>query len=126
MRNLKFLVICFFLSISIGHAQQKQAGGMRDGDPTARAKSTVEKLHKELNLTQIQQDSIYNYIIQKSNLRKAQASKSKEAVDKPRTDREDMREQHNTKIKSFLTKEQIEKFDAVEKQQNTRRAQRAK
>lgn len=122
MRNFKLLILCVFLGISIGHAQQRKAGGMRDSDPTARAKNNMERLHKELDLSKSQQDSIYTYLLQRANRHSEQASKSKEAAAGQKMDMQHMREEYNAKIKSFLTKEQLEKFNAMA--DNTRKTQR--
>lgn len=70
MRNFKILATILFLGISISYAQQRPAGGMRDITPATRAKNTVERLHKELNLSQSQQDSIYNYTLRQAEQQK--------------------------------------------------------
>lgn len=124
MRNFKILATLLFLGISISYAQQRPAGGgMRDITPATRAKNTVERLHKELNLSQSQQDSIYNYTLRQAEQQKARFDRSKESKDREvmRKEMQAHRAEHEAKIKSFLTDEQKAKYEKLEKLGERRR-----
>ena len=107
MKSLKILAICLCLGVSMSYAQQKIAA--KESSAT-QAKSIVDKLTKELGLSKIQQDSIYNYITQQDNKKVAINKKG----DKQANLQND-RAKRNEKIKSFLTTEQKAKYDALNK-----------
>lgn len=113
MKTLFTFVIAALMSIGLSVAQERGSGQNRT--PEERAKMQIERLTKELELSKSQQDSIYNYFVQSSK-----------DFQVPRTDedREKMRknmETRNTKIKSFLTKEQITKYEELQKTMQNRR-----
>lgn len=121
MKKIKILAICLSLGISLSYAQQKQIEVKADAASVERAQKTVARLQQELNLTSPQQDSIYKYMLQRSAPNKGLREQSKVATRERSAKMQDTREEHRTRIKSFLTPEQIEKFDAMDKQRNTRR-----
>ena len=99
MKTVFALAITTALSISIGQAQERSNRQHRS--PEEQAKIKVERLATALNLQNSQKNSIYNYLL----------------IFQKETKPEDRREtwkQRDTKIKSFLTEEQVIKYDSLQ------------
>ena len=122
--TLIFLAVC---GMGISNAQQRPGGfGGPNSSPEDYAKMQVEQLQKELNLSKAQQDSDYKYAL--LNRKEMQAFMAN-AGDNREGLREKMmenRKNYNDRIKSFLTKEQIEAYDKLQQnmQQRGQRPQR--
>lgn len=113
MKTLFTFLVVGILAIGTSFAQEK--GTRQNRTPEERAKMQVERLTKELNLNQSQQDSIYNFFIQSQTDFRNQ---SKE------TNHEKMKEEmemRNNRIKSFLTDEQKTKYEELQKTQRRSR-----
>ncbi len=125
MKNLMLTLMLAFLSLSVTIAQE-QRPRRQAGNPEERAKMEVQHLHKELNLSQTQQDSILNYLL-------ATNKEQQKAMEQAGGDRqaafEKIKVQRNArtaKIKSFLNNEQAEKYDALLKKRMENMPQRRK
>lgn len=108
MKTVFTLVIMTALSISICQAQE--GGNRQHRSPEEQAKIKVERLATELNLQNSQKDSIYNYLL----------IFQKEAKSENR--RENWK-QRDSKIKSFLTDEQVLKYDSLQMRMQKRKKQ---
>lgn len=122
MKNLMLTLFAILLCTTISIAQER--GNRQGRNPEERAKAEVERLKTDLELSKPQQDSILNYILLSSQ-------EQRQAMENAGSDRqaamEKMRAQREVraaKIKSFLTKEQIEKYDALQKERMQNRPQR--
>lgn len=115
MKNIVSAIALLFL-VQTGFTQQRGPQGTPDEQATKR----VEQLDKILTLKKIQKDSIYQVLLTEAKTREATfKDRSSE-----RPDREAMRtamEKTNTKIKSFLTAEQVKKFDENQQQMMQKR-----
>jgi len=114
-------IMALVLSISFANAQQ---GGQRQQrSPEEMAKMQTERLTKELNLSQSQQDSIHKHILASSTeqqkLFKDNAVKS-DNRDAYVKSFQALREKQTAKIKTFLNEEQIKKYDELAKQRGPR------
>jgi len=126
MKKLTGLMVAIILGISMmGFAQERQGRGMQQLDPADRAKNTVSRLTAELELNSTQQDSIYKQAL-------AQATEEKEIFSKSSGDREaarqsmqKAREKYRLKIRTFLSEEQVKKYDKLEQRQPLGRARRS-
>ena len=124
MKNLMLTLMFVLATLSVTVAQER-GQGRQGGNPEDRAKMEVQRLQKELNLSQTQQDSILNYLL-------AANKEQRKAIEQADGDRKaafekmkGQREARTAKIKSFLTNEQAEKYDALlQKRQENRPQQR--
>ena len=109
-----FSILALMITISFANAQQ--GGPRQQRSPEEMAKMQIERLTKELNLSQTQQDSIHKYVLatskEQQNLFKNAGDNREEAMKSLQA----LREKQNTKIKSFLNEEQIKKYDELAKQ----------
>lgn len=113
---MKHFIICILFalcSLGMANAQEKpgRMAGTTNRSPEELAKMQVQQLHKELNLTQVQQDSVYKYTLinnQKTQELFKNAGNNREGM---REQMMDARKKYNDRVKSFLTKEQVEAFD---------------
>ncbi len=122
MKNgmLTLFAILFCTAISV--AQER--GNRQNRSPEERAKAEIERLQTTLDLSKSQQDSISYYILQAN---KQQRQVIEQAGGDRKAAFEKMRAQRETtqaKIKSFMTKEQVEKYDALQKERSQNRPQR--
>ncbi|HMR17751.1 MAG TPA: hypothetical protein PKA53_00505 [Sphingobacterium sp.] len=121
MKNVMLTLFAVLFCVTVSLAQER--GNRQERNPEERAKAEVERLKTELGLSKPQQDSILNYILQANQeQRKAmeQAGGDRQAAfEKMRA----QRETRQTKIKSFLTKEQIEKYEVLQKERIGNRPQ---
>ncbi len=113
---MKNLITILALVLTIGFANAQQGGPRQQRNPEEMAKMQIERLTKELNLSQSQQDSIHKHILvfsaeQQKVFREAgdnreEAMKSFQAI----------RDKQSAKIKTFLNEEQIKKYDELAQQ----------
>lgn len=122
MKNLLASVLILFATITISHAQDR--GRMQQRNPEDMAKMQTERLTKELNLSQSQQDSIYKYVL-------ATATEQRKIFQENNNDRQaamkamqELRQKQDLKIKSFLNEEQTKKYEEIQKQRMQQRPNR--
>lgn len=126
MKNLKsglFGILMLLATATI--AQEKQGNGGWQRAPEDQAKNTVERLDKQLKLSQSQKDSIYVYAL---DLSKKQQELFKSTDDRKAAFEkiQPIRLNTDAKIKSFLTPEQSKSYDILQKEMQERRQQRQK
>lgn len=125
MKNFMLTLTLAFLSLTVTIAQEQRSGRQVD-NPEERARMEVQRLHKDLDLNQAQQDSILNYLVtankEQQELRKQAGSDRQAAFEKMRA----QREVRTAKIKSYLTNEQIGKYDDLLKKRQENRSQKRK
>ena len=120
MKKKTLMVISsLFLATTVAFAQQRQ-----QRSPEEQAKMRVEHLDKLLTLNQVQKDSIYNLTLanaqQRATLkndggdRKANMEKFKQ-----------LQEAQATKIKSWLTPDQVKLFDEQQETMRDRMSKRS-
>ncbi|NGF55303.1 hypothetical protein G5B00_02155 [Parapedobacter sp. SGR-10] len=124
MKNFMLTLTLAFLSLTVTIAQEQRPGRQVD-NPEERARMEVQRLHKDLDLSQTQQDSILNYLLtankEQQQLRKQSGGDRQAAFEKMRA----QREVRTAKIKSYLTSEQVGKYeDLLKKRQENRSQQR--
>lgn len=122
MKILKTFIICLLVGISWGASAQEGAGrgNFQNMSAEERAKSTVERLTKELSLEKAQQDSIYVLSLEQANVDKAAFESANGDREKIRSVMQQNRATYNTKVKKFLTDEQIKKYDKLEAERSSR------
>ena len=126
MNTLKSGLIGAFLLLGISVMAQDHQGrnaGMGQRSPEEQAKNRVERLDKTLKLSQEQKDSIYVYALD--------ASKKQQELFKKSDDRKanfeemkTLRQSSDSKIKSFLTAEQVTSYEQLQKEMQEKRQQR--
>lgn len=102
-------------------------------EPEDMAKRQADRLKEQLELTQVQYDSIYNYYLANSKEQAARREQMQNGGQMPgEGDMQAMMEQmqkqrqaQETKIKSFLTDDQKKKYDEVQEQRRQQRQQQA-
>ena len=122
MKILKTLIICLLVGISWSTFAQERAGrgNFQNLSAEERAKSTVERLTKELSLEKAQQDSIYVLSLEQANSDKAAFDSANGDREKIRSVMQQNRAAYNSKVKKFLTAEQIKKYDKLEEERSSR------
>lgn len=121
MKNIMLTVFAILFCTTISIAQER--GNRQNRNPEERAKAEVQRLTTVLELSKTQQDSILTYMLQSN---KKQRELMEQAAGNRQTAMENMRAQRKTtqaKIKSFLTKEQVEKYEALQKERVQNRPQ---
>lgn len=113
MKTLFTFVIAAVLTIGIASAQEK--GARQDRTPEERVKMQVIRLTKALELNQSQQDSIQTYLLQSI---KTSTLHNNDVDNKVR---KQALEARNSKIKSFLTKEQATKYEELQQKMKNRK-----
>lgn len=126
MKNLKlalFGMMALFSTATVAQEKQNNSGWQRT--PEDQAKNTVERLDKQLKLSQNQKDSIYVYAL---DLSKKQQDLFKNTDDRKAAFEkiQPLRQTTDAKIKSFLTPEQSKSYDILQKEMQERRQQRQK
>ncbi|TDQ72193.1 hypothetical protein [Sphingobacterium yanglingense] len=111
MKTVFALAITTALSISIGQAQERSNRQHRS--PEEQTKIKVERLATALNLQDSQKDSIYNYLLIFQKETKAE-------------NRRETWKQRDTKIKTFLTEEQVVKYDSLQNSTQNKRSRQNK
>lgn len=118
MKRLITLMIVALLAISSSYAQERGTGQVRS--PEERTKMQVQRLTKELNLSQAQQDSIYKYSLQTAKDQQEMMKNAGEDRAAMREKMKPLREKSTAKIKSFLNAEQKAKYEEMQKQMQNR------
>jgi len=126
MKNLKlalFGMMALFATATVAQEKQNNPGWQRT--PEDQAKNTVERLDKQLKLSQNKKDSIYVYAL---DLSKKQQDLFKNTDDRKAAfeKNQPLRQTTDAKIKSFLTPEQSKSYDILQKEMQERRQQRQK
>lgn len=126
MKNLKlalFGMMALFATATVAQEKQSNPGWQRT--PEDQAKNTIERLDKQLKLSQNQKDSIYVYAL---DLSKKQQDLFKNTDDRKAAFEKikPLRQATDAKIKSFLTPEQSKSYDILQKEMQERRQQRQK
>jgi hypothetical protein len=124
MKNLKSSLIGFFMLLAVAAmAQDGQRNGGQQRSPEEQAKNMVERLDKQLKLSQSQKDSIFVYSL---DLSKKQQDIFKNTEDRKAAFEkiQPIRQSTDAKIKSFLTSEQSKSYDLLQKEMQERRKQR--
>lgn len=113
----QFITLIFLAVCGMGIANAQEGPGRFAGQnrsPEEFAKMQVEQLHKSLDLSKAQQDSVYKYAV-------LNTKETQEFMKNAGGDREAMREKmmssrkkYNDRIKSFLTKDQISAYDKLQ------------
>lgn len=119
MKKIMSLIAAGIITIGLSYAQPG-GGQFQNRTPEEMAKMQVERLKESLSLTKAQQDSIYKYTLAIS---KDQRKLMESAGDNREAAFEKMsslREANDKKIKSFLTADQIKKYDEMIKNRGQR------
>ncbi|WP_140936996.1 hypothetical protein [Sphingobacterium lumbrici] len=126
MKNLMLVLVAIFLSASVTIAQERgnRQGTVQNRTPEERAKAEVERLGTLLNLDQTQRDSIYKYSLKQTTELQALFQQGDGDRDKRMEQIKSYRDKYDTKIKSFLTGDQIKKYEEVQKERSQRRQPR--
>lgn len=116
---MKSLITILALIFTICLANAQQGGNRPQRNPEEMAKMQLERLTKELSLTQSQQDSIHKYLL--ANSKEVQKIYKENAVQSGNREvyiktMQDLREKQTKKIKTFLNEEQVKKYDELAKQ----------
>lgn len=116
-------MMALFATATVAQEKQNNPGWQRT--PEDQAKNTVERLDKQLKLSQNQKDSIYVYAL---DLSKKQQDLFKNTDDRKAAFEkiQPLRQTTDAKIKSFLTPEQSKSYDILQKEMQERRQQRQK
>jgi hypothetical protein len=126
MKKLKSSLIGAFMLLAVtAMAQERQRNAGQQRSPEDQAKNMVERLDKQLKLSQSQKDSIYVYSLE--------LSKKQQDIFKNTDDRkaafeklQPLRSSTDEKIKSFLNAEQSKSYETLQKEMLERRQQRQK
>lgn len=123
MKQIVLVVLAILGIASLTNAQQPR-NGMR-ANPEERAKRSVEMLDKELTLTSIQKDSIYQFSLneakdQQALFKQNDAGNRRENFEKMKGIREETQE----KIKGLLTNDQQQKYDKLLQERQSRMKER--
>ena len=114
MKKILFAIAALMVS-TMSFAQGFGGFGGGQGmsfEPEDMAKRQADRLKEQLELTQVQYDSIYNYYLASS---KEQAAR--------REQMQKQRQAQEAKIKSFLTDDQKKKYDEAQEQRRQQRQQ---
>jgi len=128
MKNLILVLIAITLSASaaIGQERGNRQGPGQNRTPEERAKAEVERLGTALNLDQSQRDSIYKHSLEQTKKQQALFQQGGGDREKRLEQMKSSRNEYDTKIKSFLTEDQIKKYEEVQKGRVQRRQARSK
>ncbi|TJZ62251.1 hypothetical protein FAZ15_07030 [Sphingobacterium olei] len=126
MKNLMLVLVVIFLSASATVAQERgnRQGAGQNRTPEERAKAEVERLGTALSLNQSQRDSIYKYSLEQTKEQQALFQQGEGDREKRMEQLRSSREKYDTKIKSFLTEDQIKKYEEAQKERTQRRQPR--
>ena len=134
MKKILFAIAA--LMISTLSFAQGFGGGFGGGqgmnmNPEDMAKRQADRLKEQLELNQVQYDSIYNYYVANAKEQAARREQMQNGGGQPaQEDMQAMREQmqkqraaQEAKIKSFLTDDQKKKYDEIQEQRRQQRQQ---
>lgn len=133
MKKILFAIAALMVS-TMGFAQGFGGFGGGQGmsfEPEDIAKRQADRLKEQLELTQVQYDSIYNYYLASGKEQAARREQMQNGGQMPgEGDMQAMMEQmqkqrqaQEAKIKSFLTDDQKKKYDEVQEQRRQQRQQ---
>ena len=117
---MKSLITSLVLILSVAFASAQDRGNRTQRNPEQMAKMQVERLTKELNLSQTQQDSIHKYVLSNAKEQQEIFKNAGDDRDAARKSIQSLREKHTQKVKSFLNEDQINKYDELAKQRGQR------
>lgn len=123
MKKIVFLTtaILMFLSMIL-HAQPREP--QHKVTPEQRAAQMVERLHKELTLTEKQQEELKTWFTRSFTQQKEESDKNRSNREAMRQFREKQREANDAELKKALTTEQYKKYEENQrKRQEARRNQ---
>lgn len=123
MKKIVFLTtaILMFLSMIL-HAQPREP--QHKVTPEQRAAQMVERLHKELTLTEKQQEELKTWFTRSFTQQKEESDKNRSNREAMRQFREKQREANDAELKKVLTTEQYKKYEENQrKRQEARRNQ---
>lgn len=120
MKAIKTAMICILAltAVSVGaqppQSRQGMQGRMQMPTPEQRAKESTERLTRELELTETQQQQVYNLLL--ANSKKSASLMENGVVDMEqiRTENEKKRETTNIEMKKILSEEQFAKWEKIQ------------
>ena len=134
MKKILFAIAA--LMVSTMSFAQGFGGGFGGGqgmnmNPEERAKGQADRLKEQLELTQVQYDSIYNYYVANAKEQAARREQMQNGGGMPAEgdmqammeQMQKQREAQEKKIKSFLTDDQKKKYDEIQEQRRQQRGQ---
>lgn len=124
MKKLLFLTATFIMCLTLGVSAQEQGPGNQRGPrekatPEQQATRTVERLNKELQLTEKQQKDLKTYFTEAFKKRNAAMEKNKNDRQAFRQQMQKDREANDAELKKVLTAEQYKTY----KENETKRIQ---
>lgn len=123
MKKIVFLITAVLMSLSmILHAQPRDP--QHKVTPEQRAAQMVERLHKELTLTEKQQEELKTWFTRSFTQQKEEFDKNRSNREAMRQFREKQRKANDAELKKVLTAEQYKKYEENQrKRQEARRNQ---
>ncbi|HLS37435.1 MAG TPA: hypothetical protein VK023_04110 [Sphingobacterium bovisgrunnientis] len=113
---MKSVITLLALVLSLGLANAQQDGPRQQRTPEEMTKMQMERLTKELNLTQTQQDSIKKYVLASSVEMQKVFSNAGDDREAAMNSMRAIREKQTKKVKTFLNEEQGKKYDEIASQ----------
>lgn len=123
MKKIVFLTTAVLMSLSLMlHAQPREP--QHRITPEQQATQMVERLHKELTLTEKQQKELKTWFTRSFTQQKEESDKNRSNREAMRQFREKQREANDAELKKVLTTEQYKKYEENQrKRQEARRNQ---
>lgn len=123
MKKIVFLTTAVLMSLSLMlHAQPREP--QHRITPEQHAAQMVERLHKELTLTEKQQEELKTWFTRSFTQQKEESDKNRSNREAMRQFREKQREANDAELKKVLTTEQYKKYEENQrKRQEARRNQ---
>lgn len=123
MKKIVFLTTAVLMSLSVMlHAQPREP--QHRITPEQQATQMVERLHKELTLTEKQQKELKTWFTRSFTQQKEESDKNRSNREAMRQFREKQREANDAELKKVLTTEQYKKYEENQrKRQEARRNQ---
>lgn len=123
MKKIVFLTTAVLMSLSVMlHAQPREP--QHRITPEQHAAQMVERLHKELTLTEKQQEELKTWFTRSFTQQKEESDKNRSNREAMRQFREKQREANDAELKKVLTTEQYKKYEENQrKRQEARRNQ---
>lgn len=123
MKKIVFLITAVLMSLSVMlHAQPREP--QHKVTPEQRAAQMVERLHKELTLTEKQQEELKTWFTRSFTQQKEESDKNRSNREAMRQFREKQRKANDAELKKVLTTEQYKKYEENQrKRQEARRNQ---
>ena len=122
MKNLLSLFFAMALTVGMSFAQER--GSRQNRTPEEMAKMQVERLTEQLTLNKTQQDSVYKYALQASKEQRELMQNAGDDRQAAFQKMQGLREANEKKIKSFLTADQVAKYEEILKNRPQRGPQR--